>query len=298
MFINRQSLAALFIGFKSDFQGAFEGAPKDYEKIATVIPSATKENIYPWLGQTINIRQWLGEKVIQNFEVHDYTIRNELFEGTVAINRIEIEDDTYGVFKPAMQELGRAAGTHPDKMIFSLLKDGFTKTCYDKQPFFDTDHPVGLKGAEKSVSNIIDGSKTPWYLMSTKRAVKPLIWQVRKPYEFVNLDAETDANVFYRNEYHYSVTGRVNAGYGFWQMAVACKGDLTAANYELARSMMQGYTNDAGEPLGLMSDLLIVPPSLEGAARRLLINDINTAGASNEWAGSAELLVSPWLAVA
>jgi phage major head subunit gpT-like protein len=299
MFINKQALNALFLGFRSDYQGAFEGAPKDYEKIATVVPSATKENVYPWLGETINIKKWLSERVVQSFEAHDYSIKNETFEGTVGINREEIEDDTFGVFKPAMQELGRAAGSHPDKLVFSLLANGFTKKCYDGQPFFAPEHPV--KNAENEtvpVSNIINGSKTPWYVMVTKRALKPLIWQVRRPYQFINKDAETDDNVFYRRQYVYGVDARVNAGFGFWQMAIACKDDLTPANYEKARSMILGFTNDAGEPLGLMPDLLLVPPTLEGAARRLIINDINAAGASNEWAGSAELLVSPWLTAA
>jgi phage major head subunit gpT-like protein len=277
-----------------DFQSAFEGAPKDYEKVATVIPSATRENVYAWMGQTTTIREWLGPRVVQNLSVHDYTIKNLKYEGTLSVPVDTIEDDTIGVFKPVIQELGRTAGSHPDKMVFSLLMNGFNSLCYDGQYFFDSDHPVG----GQSVSNLITGSKTPWFLMCTKRSLKPLIWQVRKPYYFVNKDRLEDDNVFDRDEFVYGVNARVSAGFALWQMAVACKDDLTAANYEAARAMMLSFTSDSGEPLGLIPDLLVVPPTLEGAARRLLVNDISASGATNEWVGSAELLVTPWLVAA
>jgi phage major head subunit gpT-like protein len=40
----------------------------------------------------------------------------------------------------------------------------------------------------------------------------------------------------------------------------------------------------------------VVPPSLEGAARKLLLAETKANGETNEWQGSAELLVVPWLA--
>jgi phage major head subunit gpT-like protein len=45
-----------------------------------------------------------------------------------------------------------------------------------------------------------------------------------------------------------------------------------------------------------MPDLLIVPPSLESAARKIVVNELGSGGETNEWAGTARVLVSPWLA--
>lgn len=297
MIINTAALRAMYIGFKSDFQGAFAGAPKDFEKLATVVPSATRENVYPWLGQNFKIREWLGDRVIQNLSVCDYAIKNKKFEGTVAIKREDIEDDTLGIYKPMVQEIGRSAGTHPDTMIFELLLGGFAAPCYDGQGFFDTDHPVGESGREKSVSNFMGGTGRPWFLMCTKRALKPLIWQTRRDYEFLSLDRPDDEAAFMREEYLYGVSARCNAGYGFWQMAVASKKDLTPAAYAEARAAMLSYRSDVGEPLGLLPDTLVVPPSLEGAARKILLNELGENGSGNEWVNTAELLMTPWLAV-
>lgn len=296
MIVNASALRAMEIGFRSDYQQAFAGAPKDFEKIATTIPSATKENVYPWLGQTFQIRKWLGDRVIQNLSVADYTIKNEKYEGTVAIERDAIEDDQLGIYKPMIQEMGRAAGDHPNKLVFGLLKEGFTKPCFDGQYFFDTDHPVGLAGQEVSVSNFMGGTDQPWYLMCSSRPLKPIIWQLRRDYEFTHMDAPTDESVFLREEYRYGVSARCNAGFGFWQMCIASKQPLTPDNYAKARAAMLSYCSDTGEPLGLIPDLLVVPPALEGAARKILVNDRTDMGAANEWAGSAEILMTAWLA--
>ena len=39
------------------------------------------------------------------------------------------------------EEMGRAAATHPDELVFETVANGFTEECFDGQPFFDTDHP-------------------------------------------------------------------------------------------------------------------------------------------------------------
>lgn len=295
MILNQAALSAALIGFKNHYQNAFAGAPRDYEKIATVIPSSTRENVYPWLGQTFKIREWLGDRVVQNLEVCDYAIKNKKFEGTIGVRRDDFEDDNLGIYPPVIQELGRAAGTHPDSVIFKLLLDGFFTPCYDGQYFFDTDHPVGESGHEVSVSNTMGGTGAPWFLMCASRPLRPLIWQIRRDYEFVSMDSLTDEVVFQREEFRYGVSARANGGYGFWQMCIASRKDLTPANYAEARAAMLSYVSDVGEPLGLVPDLLVVPPTLEGAARKILKNERADNGSTNEWVNSAEMLMSPWL---
>ena len=77
-------------------------------------------------------------------------------------------------------------------------------------------------------------------------------------------------------------------------MAYASKADLTKVNYEAARKAMAELKKDNGKPLGVSGTHLVVPPALEGDGRRLL-KAVLEAGATNEWAGSAELIVTPHL---
>ncbi|MGD9610465.1 MAG: Mu-like prophage major head subunit gpT family protein [Desulfovibrionaceae bacterium] len=294
--INASALSALFTGYRVLFQQAYDAAPSYWERVAMLVPSTTSEEHYPWLGDIADLREWIGDRVVNSLALHDYAIRNKKYEKTIGVKRDAVEDDTYGVFGPRFAMLGDNAKRHPDKLVFALLKAGFATACYDGQYFFDTDHPVVINGATTSVSNFGGGTGTAWYLLDTSRPVKPLIYQLRRAYNLVRLDRDTDSNVFMRDELLYGVDGRSNVGFGFWQMAYASKAELNADNYGAARAAMQSLTNEAGTSLAIMPNLLVVPPSLEGAGRKLLKNEFNAAGATNEWFGTAELLSVPYLA--
>jgi phage major head subunit gpT-like protein len=75
---------------------------------------------------------------------------------------------------------------------------------------------------------------------------------------------------------------------------------LNATNYAAKRAVMMGYKGEDGRPFGVMPNLLVVPPQLEGAARTILNAEMvgdSGAGITNVWRNSAELLVVPELAV-
>ena len=105
---------------------------------------------YPWLGRTTKFREWLGDRVIQALEAHSYTIANRNFEDTVSIDRNDIEDDTYGVYEPIIEQLGWDTKVHPDMLLFQMIKNSVTTPSsvigYDGQPFFSATHPVGPLG--------------------------------------------------------------------------------------------------------------------------------------------------------
>lgn len=76
---------------------------------------------------------------------------------------------------------------------------------------------------------------------------------------------------------------------------------LTLENYATTREAMMSYTGEDGEPLGVMPNLLIVPPQLDLQARRIINGDLignagGTAAESNVLRGSADVLVIPELA--
>lgn len=296
MIINRANLTAATTGFKTIFNNAFASAASDYAKVAMVVPSATKQEVYAWLGTTTRFREWIGARVVQNLSTHDFTIKNRPFENTIAVNRDDIEDDTIGVYTPLFQGLGNDAKTHPDELVFSLLKAGTSTTCYDGQPFFATNHPViNEKGKTTSVANFQDGASPAWYLLDTSKPVKPLIFQKRREYNFVSKTQLTDDNVFDLNEFVYGADARVNAGVGLWQLAYASKAELTTDNLSAAIAAMMEVKGDNGRPLNVKSTLLVAPPSLRTKALTLIKAETIEA-TTNINRDVVEVLVSPWLA--
>jgi len=146
MIINAGNIDLLFKGFNTSFNKGQQGAPSRYKEVATIVNSTTSQNIYGWLGQFPRLREWIGDRVVKDLAVSNYALENVLFESSVAVARTAIEDDQYGIFSPLFEEMGRAAGDHPDELVFSLLEKGWSTRCYDDAPFFSLNHPVGWGG--------------------------------------------------------------------------------------------------------------------------------------------------------
>jgi phage major head subunit gpT-like protein len=299
MLINSPNLTILFVAFKAAFAAGLGQAKPQYQMLATTVPSTTGSEEYGWLGSFPNMREWLGDRVVHGAKAHGYSIRNKQFELTVGVPRPAIEDDQYGVYTPMMTEMGSAAAAHPDQLVFSLLAAGSSTVCYDGQNFFDTDHPVlDAEGEEQSQSNWDNnsGSGTAWFLLDTSRSLKPIIFQQRKPPKFVGKTAETDDNVFHANEYVYGIDSRCNVGFGFWQLAYGSRKTLDETNLIAAFTAMTERKGDYDRPLGIRPTVLLVPPSLEWAARKLINATTLANGADNVLKGVVEVAVSPWLA--
>ena len=290
MVVNQESLRGLNVSFSTAFNKEFENTETHYQRFATTVPSTTAETNYTWLGQIPQMREWIGEREIQNLSAYEYTIKNRKFEMTVSVPRDAIEDDQYGTYTSYFSSLGQAAAQHPDELCFAALKDGFKEKCYDGKPFFAADHPSG-EGGKTAVSNMTHNKLTAgsymaartammslcgdkgkslglvpdllvvspadeenglmilnadyingttnvlkgtaellvapeladkpgmWFLLCTKRFLKPVIFQKRRAIKLAAKNRDTDENVFLRDEYIWGADGRSNAGYGFWQMA-------------------------------------------------------------------------------
>lgn len=292
MIINQANLQGIYRSFSTIFNQALDIATSMWDKVAMPTPSTGKSVDYKWLGDFPTMKEWVGERVIKDLSAFGYEITNKAFEATIEVDRDDIMDDEIGVYTPMIQGLAQAAKAHPDTLVFALLAAGFATACYDGQYFFDTDHPVG----DSSVSNTGGGSGAPWFLMDLSRPIKPLILQRRQNPEFVAQDKPDSDNVFMRKKFRYGVDDRKNVGFGLWQLAYGSKATLDAAAYAAARSAVMSFKNDEDVPLGIIPTHLVYGPSLESAARTIIVNERNSAGASNPWYKTAEPLLVPWLA--
>lgn len=146
MIVNQQALQGITTGFKTIFNKVFNETKNYWDKIATKVPSETGEESYKWLGKIPRMREWIGDREIQNLTGSDYTIKNKDFELTIGVDRNDIEDDKIGVYNPVVQDIAQSTATFPDTLVFKLLLEGFTNKCYDGQAFFSDAHKIGKKG--------------------------------------------------------------------------------------------------------------------------------------------------------
>lgn len=306
-------LNSLRVGYNDVFEKAKAAAPSQWATLATLVASTAASTTYGWLGQFPKLAEWTGQRSYKSMKEFGYSVTNKKYEASVKIPRTAFEDDTLDVYAPLFREMGYAAATHPDEIVFGLLKNGRTSDCFDGKKFFAADHPVYPNvdgtGSVANVSNLIRPAaisgtvtdKTAWYLLDVSRPLKPFIFQERTKPEIEAITSTVNNTVFEYDEYPFGIRYRCNGGYGFWQQAVCCTDDLTADNFELALTTMQGFKADGGRPLGLgfggkAGTLLVVPPTLQADARKILVAERDNAGASNIWFDAATIIVSPWLA--
>lgn len=302
MIITPALLVALMTSYKKEYQAGQTMAEPQWDKVASRVGSSSRSNTYGWLGQFPTFREWVGDRVIKDMQAHGYEITNKLFESTVGVARTDIEDDNIGAYAMLFQEMGRAAGIHPDELVFTLLAAGGSTLCYDGQNFFDDEHPVYPNVDGTGAATLVPNQDIPatdpgaaWYLLDVSRAIKPIIYQERIPADLQQMTKNDDEHVFTADEYRYGVRARSNVGFGFWQMAYKSQQPLNAANYAAARTAMMNFKADGGRPMGIRPTLLVVPPTLESSAFEVLKAERDAAGATNVYQNSADLLVTPWL---
>lgn len=291
--VNKDKIAAAFVAFRADYEAGKLAAKPLAPQLAMNIRSSTSEENYSWLGQNSSLREWIGDKQFNALALSGFALKNRDFEHTIEVDRNDIEDDKIGVLSGAFQMMGQDAALHPDTLLFDLISKGATQLCFDGQPFFSADHLADPGDPDKGTVSNVDltapGDAPTWLLLDTSKVVKPFIIQTRKDYKFINLDKDSDENVFKRGKFVYGVEARLNAGFGLWQLAFASNKALTAANIAVADAAMMGIKAPTGKPLGIAPNILLVSPSKKEDALKLLKLD------TSHYQGAFELIVCPWL---
>src|SRR5687767_5059102 len=141
MVVNPENVLAAFLDFDTRFQEVFKATPAIWQEVATLMPSKSKESRQPWLKAIPGLREWLGPRVVNNLSTNLQSIVNKKFEDTIGISREDFEDDTLGVYAPAVAELARQAALWPEDLIVAALEDTAAE-AHDGVAFFSASHPI------------------------------------------------------------------------------------------------------------------------------------------------------------
>lgn len=297
MQITASVLRALGQGFQAAFLNGIESVKPQWPLVGMEVNSNTKIENYGWMKDLPGMREWVGDRVIHNLESTNYQLINKHWEHTVGVDRDDIEDDQLGLYNNRFAMQGEIAAQHADTLLWQALLAGFSTTGLDGQYFFDTDH-VGYDaaGVETTYSNTGGGAGAPWFLMDLSRSyMKPMVMQKRQDVRFVNLDKDTDDNVFLKRQFLYGADARYNVGFGFHQLAYASKAALDAAAYAAARVAMGTQRKPDGSSTNVMPTHILVGPTNESAVRSVVGVANLASGATNPWFNTAQIAVIPAL---
>ncbi|SOE50440.1 Mu-like prophage major head subunit gpT [Burkholderia sp. YR290] len=290
-------LQNLLVMVSGKFNEGRMAASADSPTISTTIASTSAQNLYPQMTQWPQFSEWTKAAQRPGFgdiDATSFAIVNKKFSAGVSISREDVEDDNYGLLAQNALGAGQATITHRDELVMPLLTAGFTGAGADGQVFFSANH-AGPNGTKQS--NVITGSApSPWFLIDNTRPLMPFIFQPRTPYELIaRFDPNSNDAAFNLDVFEWAIRVRCNAGFGAWETIVGAQTGLDAAGYAEARRMLASVMSPEGRPMRTQGKLLVVGPSNEAAAREAVLAQRNAAGADNVWAGTAQILVTPYL---
>ncbi|MCM0709059.1 Mu-like prophage major head subunit gpT family protein [Faecalicatena sp. BF-R-105] len=139
----------------------------------------------------------------------------------------KLTPDSYGAARAQMMALTNYEGDSlciiPDLLVVAPQKEAMARRILLSEEINDETNPY--KGtAEPLVVPELSANPEQWFLLCTKRPIRPFIFQNRQKPEFAAKNRSEDDNVFFQNEYIYGVKSRCNAGYGLWQLAFGSTG--------------------------------------------------------------------------
>lgn len=136
-------------------------------------------------------------------------------------------DASFGAAKTMMTSLkdenGRSLKIKPDLLVVPPALEATATALMTSSKFADGTENI-YKGNVEVLVDAGLATDTEWHLLSTKKVIKPIIWQIR---EKANLVSQTDiesGDVFKRGEYLFGVEARGEAGYSLPHLAVGSTG--------------------------------------------------------------------------
>ncbi|MDH5184887.1 MAG: Mu-like prophage major head subunit gpT family protein [Gammaproteobacteria bacterium] len=162
----------------------------------------------------------------QNFFDTDHPVAGASVsnKGAVALSiaTLAAAKASYGLTRTKMKQFkddeGRPLNINPNILLVgpALADDARSLMTNDR---LEDGKPNPYKGTAEVVEDSRITSDTAWYLLDTRKPVKPFIYQERKKPTFVSqTDMEAD-NVFKRKKFLFGAEARAAGGYGFWQLA-------------------------------------------------------------------------------
>lgn len=162
MEVIQSNIDIIFRQAKAVYDDIYALTPTWNEKLATPMPSSSREVTYAWMDRLPTFRKWVGNRAVTNVISHSRTVVNEPFELTAQLYADDVADDQLGLFTQSIKFIAAQAKKWPDQQIadFIINKCGPSSNVvgYDGVSVFNTAHPInggdvagGLSGTQSNL---------------------------------------------------------------------------------------------------------------------------------------------------
>lgn len=139
----------IMTGLKTLFMKEFNNlwTVAGWRNLVTFVESMSDSEVYAWLGDLPQVREWLGARQARTLGSGDFSIKNKDWESTIGVHKNDIADNKTGGVKLRISDMAQKMAAYPEVMMWNFLLGALSSAaapylCYDGQGFFDTDHPA------------------------------------------------------------------------------------------------------------------------------------------------------------
>lgn len=151
MNLNSETMRNLFYAFNAYLQRGLDGGWKDYMRYCGFVKSTARIEKYPQTILAGAMREWVGDRVINEVKGKVLEVVNKDYEHTEGVSRNDIEDDTIGFYESLFYEMGlNAANLWAELSTEALTGNG---KWADEKAFFLADRKIG----KAAINNIVGG---------------------------------------------------------------------------------------------------------------------------------------------
>ena len=151
MNLNSETMRNLFYAFNAYLQRGLDGGWKDYMRYCGFVKSTARIEKYPQTILAGAMREWVGDRVINEVKGKVLEVVNKDYEHTEGVSRNDIEDDTIGFYESLFYEMGlNAANLWAELSTEALTGNG---KWADEKAFFLADRKIG----NAAINNIVSG---------------------------------------------------------------------------------------------------------------------------------------------
>lgn len=294
--LEQDKVLRFFETLETSFRLGLPDVQTFYPGFTTSVQVNTATAIHRWLQQHAQLREWIGERVINNLKTEGFTVTGKKWESTFGVSRRDVDTDQFGLYAPAVADQVRVAARHKDNLSIAVMEDN-TAVGYDGKVLFATDHPLNDDGDTASNINTGGGGVGKWYLLDSRQALQPVLIQNTDEIEQHSITNPESDHVFKFDEYLFGLRAFYTAVVGSWWSCYQSDQALNETNLDAAMVAMSDFKDKNGDPMGISPDTLMVGTKNGLNARKLIVLPFDAAGASNAMSGALKTpIVNPYIA--
>lgn len=127
-----------FTGVNVRFWEGYAATQVWWNQVAMEMPSKTSLETYGWMDRLPVFEEWRGPRTVHAIPTRSRSVVNKKWQDSVALPRPNYEDDQFGLFMPAVSDLGRQGRKLHDQQLALLLEAN--PIGFDGLTFFNTAH--------------------------------------------------------------------------------------------------------------------------------------------------------------